>query len=416
MGKGFNIPTILGASLTDLLHDALESLSPPHPIRIMALLNDAVATLLSHAFIRPTTRMGLICGTGTNATALCPTTYLSEEKYHHEGAWEEFVLVNTEWSMFGKDVLPVTQYDKIVDRQSGMPGFQPFEMMVSGRYIGEIVRLVALDGLEKGAWSFDEVPSEWDTRYALQTATCSSIEAYVSLAMFSDNSNGDDLQKTVNLLNKLHPLSCGSYTPSDAVLLRQICNAISIRSASLVASSTIALLQVNNELETTSDWNSSSSAGTPSPSDSGLGMDDDVRWSRRGSLFSAQGSRRGSLASPSLLSVQTKSTAPSEDENEALKVPYTNLDSPTDLHLDSNEVVVAYCGSVMEKYHLFKARCQDILDELVQMPCPHLPNADDIPRLRTASQQRRVVLEENCDGGILGAGILAAVVDTKFVN
>jgi len=185
MGKGFNIPSILNASLTDLLHDALEDLRPAHPIHVTALLNDAVATLLSHAFIRPNTRMGLICGTGTNATCLCPTEYLSDEKYHHADAaggaraWEEFVLVNTEWSMFGKGLLPVTEYDGIVDQESGMPGFQPFEQMVSGRYIGEIVRLVCLDGIKQHAWSFDTIPQGWDCKWTVQTATCSTVEAYL---------------------------------------------------------------------------------------------------------------------------------------------------------------------------------------------------------------------------------------------
>lgn len=180
MGKGFNIPSILNASLTDLLHDALESLHPPHPIRVTALLNDAVATLLSHAFTRPMTRMGLICGTGTNATCLCPIEYLSKEKYHHEDgvrAWEKFVLVNTEWSMFGRGVLPVTEYDRIVDEESAMPGFQPFEQMVSGRYIGEVVRLVCLDGITKRAWSFDSIPEGWNMKWGLHTATCSLVES-----------------------------------------------------------------------------------------------------------------------------------------------------------------------------------------------------------------------------------------------
>ena len=186
MGKGFNIPSILNASLTDLLHDALHTLTPPIPIRIVALLNDAVATLLSHAFIRPQTRMGLIMGTGTNATCLCPVEYLSNEKYSRGGAWEEFVLVNTEWSMFGGGVLPVTEYDRVVDRECGMPGFQPFEMMVSGRYIGEIVRLVCCDGVSRwGAFSFDCLPEQWTLKWGIQTATCSMVEAYFLLPCLS---------------------------------------------------------------------------------------------------------------------------------------------------------------------------------------------------------------------------------------
>jgi len=102
---------------------------------------------------------------------------------------------------------------------------------------------------------------------------------------------------------------------------------------------------------------------------------------------------------------------------------------------DDGTVVVAFCGSVMEKYHNFRTRCQNILDELVQQPCPDsgkTPNGmvnkvngattevggGGMPRLKNMGvmEQRRVVLEENGDGGILGAGILAAVMDTKEIT
>ena len=88
-------------------------------------------------------------------------------------------------------------------------------------------------------------------------------------------------------------------------------------------------------------------------------------------------------------------------------------------------VVVAFCGSVMEKYHTFRERCQKILDELVQQPCPAAAAAAKVNGMQqgpfgvTGLQlvgQRRVVLEENGDGGILGAGILAAVVDTRELS
>lgn len=187
MGKGFKIDSIVNASLTNLLQNALESLRPRYPVRITALLDDASAIFLSHAFFRPITRMSLICGTGTNAACLCPIQYLSEAKYHHDegvGAdpWDEFVLVNTEWSMFGEGYLPVTKYDRIVDEQSGMPGLQPFETMVGGRYMGEIVRLVCLDGVEECAWSFMRVPGSWMQKWAIQTGDCSKAESYDRLS------------------------------------------------------------------------------------------------------------------------------------------------------------------------------------------------------------------------------------------
>jgi hypothetical protein len=80
----------------------------------------------------------------------------------------------------------------------------------------------------------------------------------------------------------------------------------------------------------------------------------------------------------------------------------------SDVDEDDDTVVVAFCGSVMEKYYLFRERCQGILDELVG--CQSGSAACGF------GQQRRVVLEENGDGGILGAGILAAVVDKKELS
>jgi Hexokinase len=96
---------------------------------------------------------------------------------------------------------------------------------------------------------------------------------------------------------------------------------------------------------------------------------------------------------------------------------------------DDDSVVVAFCGSVMEKYCTFRERCQGILDELVKYPCIYRSDTNDglkngvhgdmgdgIQALKNAVaqvDQRRVILEENSDGGILGAGILAAVMDTK---
>lgn len=62
------------------------------------------------------------------------------------------VIVNTEWGAFGDNgVLDPwrTRYDRVLDRSSRNPGKQIFEKMVSGMYLGEIVRLIMLDAVEK---------------------------------------------------------------------------------------------------------------------------------------------------------------------------------------------------------------------------------------------------------------------------
>ena len=94
------------------------------------------------------------------------------------------------------------------------------------------------------------------------------------------------------------------------------------------------------------------------------------------------------------------------------------MEEPCEMSLDDDDdiVVVAFCGSVMEKYHGFRSRCQSILDQLVQQPFTSETNGIDRRLRKVVVEQRRVVLEENRDGGILGAGILAAVMDTKEIT
>ena len=58
------------------------------------------------------------------------------------------MIVNTEWGAFGDngelDYI-VTKWDRAVDEASLNPGKQIFEKMISGMYMGEVVRQVSLD-------------------------------------------------------------------------------------------------------------------------------------------------------------------------------------------------------------------------------------------------------------------------------
>ena len=153
-------------------------------------------------------------------------------------------------------------------------------------------------------------------------------------------------------------------------------------------------------------------------------MDEEIRWSRRGSIFSVQGSRRGSLASPTLLSLPPKPAGTDEQPQITTIIQESGIvmEEPCEMHLEDDEdddddvVVVAFCGSVMEKYHGFRSRCQSILDQLVEQPFTSETNGMNGRYRKVAVEQRRVVLEENRDGGILGAGILAAVMDTRELS
>jgi hexokinase len=79
--------------------------------------------------------------------------------------------------MFGKGILPTTKWDDQLNAAHIQPDFQPFEHLVSGRYLGEIVRLVITEAVETAGLFDGHMPDLLSEPYSLDTSTISAIEA-----------------------------------------------------------------------------------------------------------------------------------------------------------------------------------------------------------------------------------------------
>jgi len=123
----------------------------------------------------------LIVGTGTNAAIHLPVSALAQNKFgQRPKSWHEkasHVLVNTELSMFGKGVFPTTRWDDYLNKTHTHPDFQPLEYLMSGRYLGEIVRLILTEAIRTAGLFGGEVPSKLAEPYALETGTTAIIES-----------------------------------------------------------------------------------------------------------------------------------------------------------------------------------------------------------------------------------------------
>ena len=92
-------------------------------------------------------RIGLILGTGTNA---CYLEKIKDIENIDQAAFpgQEHMVINTEWGAFGDngelDFIR-TKWDRAVDDNSVNPGKQIFEKMISGMYMGELIRQVLVD-------------------------------------------------------------------------------------------------------------------------------------------------------------------------------------------------------------------------------------------------------------------------------
>jgi len=182
MGKGFLATAgVEGQDIGLLVASACQSLGLH--VSLEAIVNDSSATLLSQAYRDPSTRISLINGTGINSAIYLPLSTLARDKIGHrgDGWWKEakHVIVNTEISMFGRDVWDRTRWDDELNAMLPLPNFQPLEYQAGGRFLGELVRLILVEAVEKGVLFGGQMPQDLGCKYGLSTQLVGSIERCV---------------------------------------------------------------------------------------------------------------------------------------------------------------------------------------------------------------------------------------------
>ncbi|KAK9774743.1 putative Phosphotransferase [Seiridium cardinale] len=259
MGKGFamtsNMDLDLGSQLSSGYITATEGLNLP-PIEIVAIANDSVATLVSFVYQAPESptrkaSMGLICGTGCNATIP-----LRKDMLHHsklpvkvgvssgdDKDEDAKVAVNTEWSINGtapalRKYGLISRWDKRLDDEGDKPGFQPLEYMTAGRYLGELGRLILVEYLTlQLGWPLESLPVELLRRFSLSTTFLSHFKPR-------------DAPILLKKLKAEFPAVVGGFqwTEDVALVLYSIAKAIEVRAAGITAAATIGLLACAGDL------------------------------------------------------------------------------------------------------------------------------------------------------------------------
>ncbi|KAF4629987.1 hypothetical protein G7Y89_g8156 [Cudoniella acicularis] len=143
--KGFDIQDAVGQDVCALLQKEIDLLRLP--VKVAALVNDTVGTLMARSYTSPGktgTLLGAIFGTGTNGAYVEKLSKITKPMAGEYDKTTSEMVVNTEWGSFdnGLKVLPNTIYDQILDQDSVNPGIQMFEKRVSGMFLGEILRIV----------------------------------------------------------------------------------------------------------------------------------------------------------------------------------------------------------------------------------------------------------------------------------
>lgn len=149
--KGFDIEGVEGKDVVPMLQAAIEKLNVP--VKVVALINDTTGTLVASMYADVETKMGLIFGTGVNGAYYdtCGDIPKLEGRLCDDVNDQTPMAINCEYGSFDNEhlVLPRTKYDIQIDAESPRPGQQSFEKMISGYYLGEVLRLILLELAEE---------------------------------------------------------------------------------------------------------------------------------------------------------------------------------------------------------------------------------------------------------------------------
>jgi hypothetical protein len=202
--------------------------------------------------------MAIIVGTGSNATIpLCLSSLHPSKRPAHliqppnsdssKSSEDVKIAVNTEWSINGSapplhELGLITHWDKVLDSEGEAPGFQPFEYMTSGRYLGELGRLIVVDYFTNHHLIPEtNLPPKLRRRHGLTTAFLGNLGPHLS---HLEPSMLEQLEA------ELPPDEEGGWewTEETANVLYQIGKAIQVRGSGMTAAAVIGLLACADEI------------------------------------------------------------------------------------------------------------------------------------------------------------------------
>ncbi|XP_008295959.1 hexokinase-2 [Stegastes partitus] len=223
--KGFKASGCEGQDVVTLLKEAVRR-KQEFDLNFVAVVNDTVGTMMTCSYEDPRCEVGLIVGTGTNAC------YMEEMQNIElvEGNSGR-MCVNMEWGAFGENGELddfCTQFDHTVDDCSSNPGKQRYEKMISGMYLGEVVRNVLMDFTDKGLLFRGKVSERLKTRGIFETKFLSQIES--------------DRLAMRQIRSILQHLGLTTSTCDDSVLVKEVCSVVARRAAQLCGAGLAAVV------------------------------------------------------------------------------------------------------------------------------------------------------------------------------
>lgn len=221
--KGFSASGCVGEDSVELLEKALAKCGID--MKVTAICNDTVGTLISRSYNDPKTAVGIILGTGCNAAYIENAERITKADV---ASTSGKMIINMECGATGDghpEILPQLPFDLELDPITPNAGHQRLEKMMSGFYLGELTRRWCVKLFEEkklfvgqaGTPAFFTQPLSFDSKY------CSVIL-------------DDESEDLVAVERILAQFQIENTSVEDRKQVKRIVHFIVLRSARLMAS------------------------------------------------------------------------------------------------------------------------------------------------------------------------------------
>ncbi|XP_061351646.1 probable hexokinase-like 2 protein [Gastrolobium bilobum] len=204
-------------------------------MHVFALVDDTIGGLAGGRYYNRDSVAAVTLGMTTNAAYVESEQEVSTELAHSPNSNE--LVISIKWGDFKSPHLPVTAFDASLDAESSNPGSEIFEKLISGMYLGEIVRRVLLKMAQETALFGCTVPPKLMTPYLLRSPDMA--------AMHQDTS--EDREVVSEKLKEVFGITSSSAMAREVVA--EVCDIVTERGARLAGAGIVGIIKKLGRIE-----------------------------------------------------------------------------------------------------------------------------------------------------------------------
>ncbi|KAL2322891.1 hypothetical protein Fmac_027270 [Flemingia macrophylla] len=204
-------------------------------MHVSSLVDETIGGLAGGRYFNKESVAAITLGTSTNAAYVEPAEEVANELTQSPNSSE--LVISMEWGNFSSPRLPLTSYDASVDAESSNPGSGTFEKLISGMYLGEVVRHILLKLAEETALFGSSVPPKLMTPYLLRS--------FDVAAMHQDTS--EDREIVSEKLREVFEI--GSCSRMAREVVAEVCDIVTERGARLAGAGIVGIIKKLGRIE-----------------------------------------------------------------------------------------------------------------------------------------------------------------------